>query len=64
MRPENLAQATQRLGVTAEMPALLRETGVDPAAVFAVSGIDPDSLTPDTGCPCRRSVCCWTGRRI
>lgn len=51
MRPENLTQATQRLGVTAEMPALLRETGVDPAAVFAVSGIDPDSLTPDTRLP-------------
>ena len=30
------------------MPALLREFGVDPAEVFASSGVNPDHVTPDT----------------
>jgi AraC-like DNA-binding protein len=39
---------TQRVGPLSELPALLREFGVDPAEVFAASGVDPDHVTPDT----------------
>jgi AraC-like DNA-binding protein len=43
--------ATQRLGAAAELPALLRELGIDPATVFAGSGLDPATLSPSTHAP-------------
>jgi AraC-like DNA-binding protein len=43
--------AMQRAGVFSELPALLAELGVDPAAVLAPAGIDPAVLSPDTRLP-------------
>ena len=42
---------TQRVGPLSELPAVLRELGVDPAPVFKGSGMDPVDLTPDTRVP-------------
>jgi AraC-like DNA-binding protein len=43
--------SSQRFGTFAVLPALLREMGVDPAPVFAGSGLDPEAITPDTHAP-------------
>ncbi len=51
MGEAGVVSAVQRAGVLAELPPLLRELGIDPAAVFEGSGIDPDHLTPDTRMP-------------
>ena len=37
-------EASQRVGLLAEIPALLRELGSDPAEVAASAGLDPDGL--------------------
>jgi AraC-like DNA-binding protein len=44
-------EAMQRVGVLCELPALLRELGADPDAVFAGSGIEPGSLSPELRLP-------------
>jgi hypothetical protein len=43
--------SSQRLGTLADLPVLLRERGVDPAPVFSGSGLDPDTITPDSCAP-------------
>jgi AraC-like DNA-binding protein len=43
--------SSQRLGTLAVLRALLQEMDVDPAPVFAGSGIDPETITPDTHAP-------------
>lgn len=43
----------QRAGVFAEVPALLRELGVDPLALYRNTGIDPDSLQASDMIPFR-----------
>lgn len=43
--------ATQRLGASAELPAVLRDLGVDPEPVFEGSGVDLATLSPDTRVP-------------
>jgi AraC-like DNA-binding protein len=37
-------EASQRVGMLAEVPGLLRELGADPAEVVASAGLDPDGL--------------------
>jgi hypothetical protein len=37
-------EASQRVGLLAEIPGLLRELGTDPAEVAASAGLDPDAL--------------------
>jgi AraC-like DNA-binding protein len=37
-------EASQRVGLLAEIPGLLRELGSDPAAAAASAGLDPDAL--------------------
>ncbi len=46
----------QRIGVLAELPALLSELGVDPVAVFGPFGIDVAMLSHDTRMPFVRST--------
>ena len=41
----------QRAGALIELPAVLRDLGVDPSAVFAGTGIDPASLRAETRVP-------------
>ncbi|MCE8540244.1 AraC family transcriptional regulator [Ruegeria pomeroyi] len=45
------AEMTQRAGVLSELPAILREHGVNVASVFDGSGIDPTALSPGTRVP-------------
>jgi AraC-like DNA-binding protein len=47
----NRPAAIQRAGVFAELPGLLAEAGIDPAAVLKPSGIDRATLSPDTRLP-------------
>jgi AraC-like DNA-binding protein len=51
MSVPRLAMSSQRIGTFADLPALLREQGVDPRPVFAGSGLDPATVTPDTLAP-------------
>lgn len=41
----------QRASAAVVLPALLRELGADPGRVFAGTGIDPETLTPETRIP-------------
>jgi AraC-like DNA-binding protein len=46
-----IAMSSQRLGTFADLPLLLQELGVDPAPIFAGSGLDPQTIRPDTYAP-------------
>lgn len=51
MSAPRFPMSSQRLGTFATLPELLREMEIDPAPVFAGSGLDYRALTPDAHAP-------------